>query len=173
MKRPFTTWLILLGWGVAVIAGVRLVERGLEFRRNQLETLSQAQEQLRRLQGWVAVESEVEARRNEMMGPFLKSGGTDFSWVALQGLQRAAKEEGISLTELRPAWNPGQEHRPAVLRIDAKMEGLIGPVTGLLRRLPEEMPAVQLENFQLMSQGGDRVQALLRIRLEPLLEDHR
>ena len=168
MNASVKKWVIVVGWGILVIVGVRLADGIFDFRQNQMKTLLLAREQLSRLQGWVQVQEQVRARREEILGPIAKNAGANSTWAVLQGLEQAAKEEGMSVAELRPTWIPAQRHVPAVLRLDEKLEGLLEKVGGLLQRLPKVMPGVEMENLQLMPLGENRVQVLLRIHLSGL-----
>jgi len=169
-KRPLTIWMMVIGWGLLVVAGVQGGQKGLELRKRQLEALTQAEETFSRLQGWVQVEKKVEARRNQLLGPLVQGPKADLSWVVLKGLQEVVKQEEMMVSELRPTWIPKQKDQPASLRLDAKIEGNLSQVSHLLRRLPEAMPGLRLESVQLMSQGEERIQTLLRIRLQELAD---
>ncbi|MBI3333014.1 MAG: hypothetical protein HYZ93_02860 [Candidatus Omnitrophica bacterium] len=165
MNRSLSRVGMALGWMLLVILTVRFADGAAALWRRQQEALTEAQERLMRLKGWIAVEPEVTRRRDEVFGPFSHLARSDYSWAALQSLEQAAKEKEMMVTELRPSWILGKGGQPAGLRLDAKMEGGLSQLSRLLLRLPEVMPGLQLENLQIMPQGGNRIQALLRIRL--------
>ena len=168
-NRSLTMIGIVVGWGFFVIVGVHLVEWGLQLWQRQAQGLSQAQQQLSRLQGWISVEKEVEARRNDVLGPFAHVAGTDLSWVSLQGLQQMATAQGLVVTELRPSQSLAQGGQPRSLRLDAKLEGAVSQIGGLLQHLPEIMPGVRLDNVQLVPQQKEgRIQLLVQLTLPEL-----
>gem|GEM_PF-5762830 len=168
MKRPLATLGIAAGWLLFVILGVRLVEVGFGFFEKQQEALAQTQEHLMRLKGWLLVEAQVTKRREEVLGPFARVPGGDWSWVTLQGLEQVAKEQSLTVTDLRPSELAGRGLTPTLLRLDAKLEGELAQISGMLRRLPEVMPGVKIESLQLMPQEGNRIQALVRLSLPEL-----
>ncbi len=165
-NRSLTNLGIALGWGLFVIVGVRLVDSGFGFWKKQRETLSQAQEQVKRLQGWLDVEKPLRERQGEVCGSLGRVSGTDLSWAAVQGLQKVAQEQGVSVTQLQPSRTSGQG--PEVLHLDTRIEGRLEQVSGLVQRLPEFLPGIRLDSVQFVPQGGNRIQALLRLSLSLL-----
>lgn len=164
-RRFLVTSGIVAGWGILVIAGVRGIDGAVNLWHSQNEELHQAQDQLMRLKGWLEVERTISKRLDEVLGPFARLSPSDYSWAAVSGLQHAAQEEGMTIRELRPSELPRQGRQPAVVRLDAKLEGELQKVANLLRRFPDLMPGVQLENVQLVPQEGSRIQVLLRLML--------
>ncbi len=156
---------IALGWVLLVISGVRVLQWVSDAWRRQCEELVQAQEQLRRMHGWLAMEGEVASRHDQVLGPLAHLAGSDLSWMNLQEFQRVAQEQGLSLAEIKPLEIPGPKGQPSRWQLDAKVEGRLEQISVLLQKLPEFMPGVRLENLQLMPQDDGRVQGLLRLSL--------
>lgn len=165
VKRSFTTWSIAGAWALFVIAAVTLGDLGWGLWRRQNEGLRNAQERLSRLKGWLTVEEQVEERRNQLLGPFARAGNSDFSWLGLEAVQKAAQVRGLSVTELRPIQVPGRGGQPPTLRLDAKVEGRLDEMSSFLEQLPETLPGVRMEMLQIVPQEGDQVQGLLRLAL--------
>ena len=165
-KNSLVTVGFVVGWLIFVISGVRLVDTGLNFWRAQEESLGQAQEQFRRLSGWLSVEKKVAERRDQVLGPFAHSAETDLGWIGFQGFQELAKQQGVAVVELRPSRTPGYNRQPSRVQLDAKVEGQVQQLGEFLQKLPEIIPGVHLEDVQVMPQEGGRVQGLFRIRLQ-------
>ena len=167
-NRSWATLGIAIGWGLFVIVGVRVGESGFGLWKHKREALDQAQEQRGRLQGWLDVEKQLKERQEEVWGPFSRVARTDLSRAAFQGLQQVAQEQGVNVIALRPSHLPGQGRQPGILHLDAKIEGQMEQVSGLIRRLPESMPGVRLESLQLVPQGESHIQVFFRLSLPEL-----
>lgn len=111
------------------------------------------QEQLARMQGWLSVEEKVMARLQQDLGASAQGSGEDLAWTALQGIERMVVAQGLTVVELRPTAS----------HLDAQVEGRLEQVGRLLEQLPDAIPGVRLESFQLTPKEGERVQAILRI----------
>ncbi len=156
--------LFTLSWGLGVLLLVISAQSGFGLWRSLQGELALAQERLGRFQGWLAVEPKVVGRRDEALGSLARARELDFSWVALQNLQEAAKTQGLGLTELRPA-HVTRRGSPPILRLDAKVEGGLAQVTGFLQQLPQALPGVHLDNLQLLPEEGGQIQGILRLLL--------
>ncbi len=164
---------IALGWLVAVAAGARAADGLMEFERAQRQKLAQERNRFMRLQGWLEAQEEVAARRKETLGRFAQAEGKDAGWLLLQGLQEIAQAQGLSITDLRPSQpKGGQAARPAgrgrkaggpLYRVDARLEGGLEQVDRFLQELPQVLPGIRLENFQVVPQEGGRVQSVVRL----------
>lgn len=163
-RSAFVTAGIIVGWAMLVILGVRLGDAGCTLWRQQREELSQAQDRLARLEGWLNMEDQVTARWKELLGPFATSPESDRDWMTLQGLQQVAKAQGLSVTELRPSQVRGDKQMP-FLRLDVKVEGEREALGSFFQQLPDKIPGVHLEQLQLMPKEGSRVQCLFRLSL--------
>ena len=152
-----------LVWALAVVAGARGVDLLVDLGRRQEGELAQKRERLTRLQGWLEVEERVTAQRKEVLGRFALAEGKDVEWVVLQGLQEVAQGQGLSITDLRPSQVKGQGKRKDFFRVDVKLEGDLAQVDRLLQGLPEVLPGVRLENFQLVPLEGGKAQSVLRV----------
>lgn len=164
-RSPFVTTLIAIAWLLGVILGVRLIEGGLQLWQRQKEDLAQSQEKLRRMHGWLSVESEVASRRNEILGPFAQVEKDELPWASLQKLQQLAQEQGLTITDLRPSQLSGGAGQDPIHRLDLKLEGALSQMNAFLKKLPESIPVAQLENLQMVPQEEPKVQMLLRLRL--------
>ncbi len=147
---------VAAGWGLFMVAAVSAFQWAAGFWKDQRAQLAQSQEQLRRMKGWLEVEPELQRRREELLGPFAGISDQDRVWASLQGLQKAASEAGVSVTELTPSENT---------RLDAKAEGSPDQLNQLLRKLPETLPGTRLDSLQLIPRDDGRVQGVLRLRL--------
>jgi len=156
---------LAIGWLFVVVFSVRLFDGGLTAWEEQQKSLSQSQQRLKRLRGWLEVEEQVIFRREEVLGPFAKASLGDLSWMAVQGFQEAAKACGVSVTELRPSTLPGQGRIPSSFRLDARVEGRLNEIAALLARLPSALPGIGLNNLQLAPYTKGQVQGLLRLEL--------
>lgn len=157
---------IVAGWAVCVIVGVRLVDGGVILWRHQTEELTHVKEKLSRLQGWLLVEKEIAARREEIFGPLAHQTGDDIGWVCLRELQRVAREHGLTVVELRPSQVPAERGRPSFFRLHAKLEGEIKQMNNLLMKIPDAIPGVHLENVQFSPEQKDnQFQMLLQLAL--------
>ena len=165
MNRSLRNFAVAAGWGLLVVGGLRLGESSFRFWERQQEMLQQAQERMRRLQGWIEARGKVEELRDKVLGPLAEQGGNDLSWVALQGLQQAAKEGGMVVTELRPSRISGERGGGTTVRLDAKLEAEAGRISLFIRRIPELMPGVQLESLQWVPLEKGKIQMLLRLGL--------
>lgn len=154
---------IALGWLAAVAAAVWAGQGLMEMGRAQQNELSQKQEHLTRLEGWLGAEDQVAARRKETLGKFAQMEGADAGWLLLQGLQETAQAQGLSITDLRPSQVKGQKKRKPVQRVDAKLEGSLEQVDRFLQELPKALPGIRVENFQLVPQDGGRVESAVRM----------
>lgn len=162
-----TRALVRTGWAAAwlllVIGGVRWVETGLTAWDRQSQALVRSRELLSRCGGWVAVEPEMTAARDRVMGPFVKVRERDLSWAALERFQQAGQELGMSVEELRPVRLPARSGEPSSFRLDAKVKGDSAAVSAFLRRLPDEIPGVRLEQLQVTPAEGGKLQLLVRL----------
>ena len=154
-----------IGWVLLVVGIASAAPWGFGLWQGQQEQWRQARERLSRLKGWLALEEEVAARKNELLGPLAQAQGNDLHWAALQAIEEAAQARGVSLTQLRPFQAPALAGKPVMLRLDAKVEGDLGQVSGFLQHLPDALPGVRLDNLQLMPQRESQVQGLLRLYL--------
>ena len=152
-----------LGWALLVVVGARGADLLLQASRRQGEELAQKRERLARLEGWLEAEDRVAARRKEVMGRLALSEGKEIGWAALQGLQEAAQAQGLSITDLRPSQVKGQGKKKLIFRVDVKLEGDLAQVDKLLQELPQALPGVRLENFQLVPQESDKAQTVMRL----------
>ncbi len=152
-----------LAWVLVVAAGTRGVDLLMDFGRRQEKELAQKRDRLTRLEGWLEVEGKVVARWKETLGRFAPAEGKEVGWVILQGLQEAAQGQGLAITDLRPIQVKGQGKREAFFRVDAKLEGDLAQVDRLLQELPQALPGVRLENFQLVPLGGGKAQSVVRV----------
>ena len=165
-KISMRAGLFAVGWFVFVVAGVRFGSGAFELWRTQQEALSQAQERLRRFQGWAAVEDPISSRRQEVLGSLARVAPSDLTWAVLQGVQEAAREKNLVIIELRPAQLPDENRRQQILRLDLKMEGPLEQFTGFFKQLPDRVAGVRLEQLQLAPlPEPDRIQAIVRLQL--------
>ena len=156
---------IAVGWFFLILLAFRLAEAGVEIWRRQNEELSQVEEKLKRLYGWLNAEEQVRSRREEIVGPFSKANPEDLGWMVLQGFQDTAKAKEVSVAELRPSPIAGQGKQSPGLRIDARIEGRLEQITRFLQRLPEAIPGIRLDSLQL-SPLSESQQAQGAVRLE-------
>ncbi len=160
---------ILLGWGLFVICGVWVTQTGFSLWTQQSGRWKSSRQRLGRLKGWVEAEKELRARQEEVLGPFAKGTGLDIGWISLQGLQQVAKEEGVTVAEVRPSHLIAQGTQPRLIRLDARLLGGFQQIGTLLQRLPDLMPGARLENLQFIPQQEEnRVQVLLQVTLPEL-----
>ena len=155
---------LVAAWMALVIGGALLTDWGFGFWRQQQQEWSGAQQRLGRMQGWVAVEEEILTKVRERLGPFAEVRKGDYPWAVLSALQNAARTQGISVTELRPTELSGRD-QPSRLSLDAKVEGDLSQMSRFLQNLPESMPGLRLESFQLQPQKEGRVQSVIRFLL--------
>ena len=156
---------IMVAWLTVVVLSVQGIEAAADFWRSRCKALVQAEVQVRRMKGWVAVGDKVRARRDEALGPFAHLSESEISWAHFQGFQQAAAAIGLSVGEIKPVETPGKKGSGPILRLDAKVEGSLEQVSALLEKLPDVMPGVMLENLQIMPRGGTGIQCLIRLRL--------
>lgn len=155
---------IAIGWALLVVGGVRGVEALLDLQRGQEQELQRQRERLMRLRGWLEVEERLLARRREVRGRFAAVDGKEMSWVAVQGLQEIAAQQGLAITDLRPSQVRGRGKKgEPVFRLDAKLEGQLQGFDQLLQQLPQLLPGVRLEGLQLSPMDNGQVQSILRM----------
>lgn len=165
-RKPLVMAGIAFGWAILVMGGVRFTEGALRFSERQVGSLQEARERLRRLEGWRSVESEVAARRDEVLGSFARSTESNLSWLMLAGLEHTAKEEQLAVMEIRPSSILRGQGQGQTLQLDVKLEGELGQAGRFLKRLPQAIPGVSLHNLQLVPREGSRVQLILRLQRE-------
>lgn len=162
-RHPLVMTGLAAAWLVLVIGGVRLAGSGWEAWGRQSSALERSRELLRRYKGWVEVEPQVEAGRERVLGSFAGLKQRDLHWAALERFQETTRELGMTVAELRPTRLPARAGQPASFRLDAKVEGLPETVAALLRRLPDEIPGVGLEQLQVSPAEEGKLQVLIRI----------
>ena len=162
-KSALTTVALLLAWGMAVFLAVRLAEGAAQFCRDRQERLSMEREKLLRLRGWLESEEKVAARHQEVLGTFAQAEGEEWGWLGLQGFQEAAQKLNLTVTELRPSQMQGKKGQPVRFRLDAKVEGSVDQMGLLIPELGQRLPAVRLQQLQVVPLQKGQVQGLFQL----------
>lgn len=164
-RRPWWMAGIAIGWLVGVIAGVRGVESGMAVWKRRTETLARSQELLGRYKGWIEAGSAVTSAWEQVLGSLAHVRQKDLSWMALERVERTTQELGLTIREMRPTRLPakGGPGQSASFRLDARLEGSADSVAAFLRRLPDEISGVRLEQLQITPLEPGKLQVLVRI----------
>ena len=156
---------ILAAWGLLVILAVHGADGLFGLWRERNQQWNQAQEQLRRMKGWLDAEQALSACRDERLGPFARLSGPERVWMSLQGFQQVAQGAGVTVTELNPFEIPSGERRASTFRLDAKVMGTSEQMSRFLQRIPEAMPGVRMGSLQLIPREDGQIRGLLRLDL--------